>query len=425
VLDLKWIRQNPDLLDKALKSRGQESVANKIVELDNRYREIQTELQGLLNKRNDVAKQIGTLKQKGESADSLMAESQALKDKIPDLELLERQSGAELQVLLSYLPNIPADDVPVGDDETQNQLVRTVGEPGKYDFKPKFHFEIGEQLGLMDFETAGKVAGARFVFLKGSLARLERALAAFMIDSHTKNYGYQEVSPPLLVRSHSVYGAGQLPKFKEDLFETTDERYLISTAEVPLTNMVQELTLDEADLPLRYTAYTPCFRSEAGSAGRDTRGMIRQHQFSKVELVSITHPDKSWTEHERLISAAEEILKQLKLPYRVMLLCTGDIGPCSHKTYDLEVWLPGEDTYREISSCSHCGDYQARRMNARFKPKDGGKPQFLHTLNGSGLAVGRTLVAILENYQQADGTVLIPDVLVPYMNGQKVIQHGQ
>jgi seryl-tRNA synthetase len=425
VLDLKWIRQFPELLDQGLQKRGQAPLAAKIIELDLKYREAQTELQTLQNKRNDLAKQIGTCKQKGESAEALMAESQAIKDKTPEIEVAERQLGEALQAILSLIPNLPADSVPVGKDETDNKLVRTVGEPTKLDFKPKFHFEIGEALGQMDFETAAKVAGARFVYLKGSLARLERAIAAFMIDNHTDKFGYQEVSPPLLVRSPAVYGVGQLPKFKEDLFETTDERWLISTSEVPLTNMVMEKTVDEASLPLRYTAFTSCFRSEAGSAGRDTRGMIRLHQFNKVELVSIVHPDKSWEEHERLTGAAEEILKQLKLPYRVMMLCTGDIGPASRKTYDLEVWLPGEDTYREISSCSNCGDYQARRMNARFKPADGGKPQFLHTLNGSGLAVGRTLVAILENYQQADGTVLIPDVLVPYMRGQKVINHEQ
>jgi len=416
VLDLKWIRQNPELLDKGLEKRGQAPAAEALLELDLKYRELQTELQALQNKRNDIAKQIGARKQKGESAEDLMAESQNLKDKIPQVEAQERQLGEDIQTKLSYIPNIPADDVPIGADEKDNQLVRTVGEPPKFTFEPKFHFEIGEDLGLMDFETAAKVSGARFVFLKGSLARLERAIGAFMIDVHTEKYGYQEVSPPLLVRPHSVYGVGQLPKFKEDLFATTDDRYLISTAEVCVTNMVQESTINESDLPLRYTAYTPCFRSEAGSAGRDTRGMIRQHQFTKVELVSIAHPDKSQEEHERLTGAAEEILKLLKLPYRVMLLCTGDMGAGSCKTYDLEVWLPGENTYR---------DYQARRMNARFKPADGGKPQFVHTINGSGLAVGRTIVAILENYQQADGTVLIPDALVPYMKGQKVIQHGQ
>lgn len=425
MLDLKWIRQYPEQLDNALINRGQEPIAQKILHMDVRFREVQTELQNLQSRRNDVAKQIGAAKQKGESADALMAESQQIKDRVPELEMLERQMGDELQTFLNYLPNIPADDVPVGRDETENVVVRLVGDPPKFDFKPKFHFEIGEQLGLMDFEQAAKVSGARFVFLKGSLARLERAIAAFMIDMHAQNYGYQEVSPPLLVRPHSVYGVGQLPKFKEDLFETTDERYLISTSEVSLTNLVQETMLDEANLPLRYTAFTPCFRSEAGSAGRDTRGMIRQHQFSKVELVSITHPDKSWEEHERLTAAAEDILRALKLPYRVSLLCTGDMGAASRKTYDLEVWLPAEDTYREISSCSNVGDYQARRMNARFKSSDGGKPQFVHTLNGSGLAVGRTLVAILENYQQADGTVVVPDVLVPYMNGQKVIENGK
>lgn len=424
MLDLKWIRNSPELLDQGLQKRGQEPLSAKILQLDDKFRALQTELQAMQNRRNDLAKQIGAAKQNGESAEELLSESQSLKDKMPECELNERALGDELQHILSLIPNMPAADVPVGHDEKDNKLVRTVGEPTQFDFAPKLHFELGEALGLMDFETAAKVSGARFVFLKGSLARLERAIAAFMIDMHQENFGYQEVSPPLLVRSHSVYGVGQLPKFKEDLFATTDDRYLISTSEVSLTNLVQEAILDEEQLPLRYTAFTPCFRSEAGSAGRDTRGMIRQHQFTKVELVSIVHPDKSAEEHERLTSAAEDILKKLNLPYRVMLLCSGDMGQASQKTYDLEVWLPGEDTYREISSCSNCGDYQARRMNARFKSQ-GGKPQFLHTLNGSGLAVGRTLVAILENYQQADGTILIPDVLVPYMKGQKVIQHGQ
>lgn len=425
MLDLKWLRQNPDLLDQGLKNRGQKSLSAKIIELDIQTRQAQTDLQALLNQRNDVAKLIGVKKQKGESADDLMAQSQILKDKIPEIENRERQLMEELNQVLSYLPNLPAEDVPVGKDEKDNVQVRSHGDIPSFSFAPKLHFELGEALGLMDFETAAKVSGARFVYLKGDLARLERAIAAFMIDVHTEHFGYTEVSTPLLVRSHSVYGVGQLPKFKEDLFATTDDRYLISTAEVSLTNMVQDTMLEENQLPMRLTAYTPCFRSEAGSAGKDTRGMIRQHQFTKIELVSIVHPDNSEAEHERLTSAAEEILKRLRLPYRVVLLCTGDMGAASRKTYDLEVWLPGENTYREISSCSNCGDYQARRMNARFKSKDGGKPQFVHTLNGSGLAVGRTMVAILENYQQADGSIMIPEALIPYMKGQKVIKHEQ
>ena len=421
MLDLKWIRQTPEVLDKALERRGHAPASARILELDKKHREVQTELQELLNKRNEFAKEIGTAKQKGQDVEHLMHQAQEIKDHIPILEDLERKLGEEMHADLSSIPNIPANDVPIGKDETANEIMRTVGTPSTFSFQPKRHYEIGENLGLMDFETATKIAGARFVLLKGDFSRLERALAAFMIDIHTEHFGYQEVTPPLLVRSQAVFGVGQLPKFKEDLFETTDGRWLISTAEVPLTNIVAQETLEEKQLPLRFTGYTPCFRSEAGSAGKDTRGMIRNHQFTKVELVSITHPDKSEEEHERMTGAAEEILKCLNIPYRVMLLCTGDMGPASRKTYDLEVWLPGEDTYREISSCSNCGDYQARRMNARFKPIDGGKPQFVHTLNGSGLAVGRTLIAVIENYQQEDGSVIIPEVLVPYMKGKKVI----
>jgi len=315
---------------------------------------------------------------------------------------------------------LPLPDVPVGPDETGNVEVRRVGDPPRFDFEPKQHFEIGEALGLMDFETAAKLSGARFVVLKGALARLERAIASFMLDLHTTEFGYTEANPPLLVRDDAAFGTGNLPKFAEDLFHTTNGYWLIPTAEVSLTNFVREQIIDEAALPMRLTAWTPCFRSEAGAAGKDTRGMIRQHQFTKVELVSITTPEQSLAEHERMTACAEEVLKRLGLPYRTVLLCTGDMGFASQKTYDIEVWLPGQNTYREISSCSVCGDFQARRMNARYRPKDG-KPEYVHTLNGSGLAVGRTLIAILENYQQADGSVIIPEVLRPYMRGMERI----
>jgi seryl-tRNA synthetase len=312
--------------------------------------------------------------------------------------------------------------VPLGKDEKDNKEVRKVGKPTRFSFKPKQHFELGEALGLMDFETAAKISGARFVILKGALARLERALAAFMLDLHTGEFGYSENIVPLLVKDQAAYGTGNLPKFAEDLFQTTNGFWLIPTAEVSLTNFVRESTLDEDRLPMRLTAWTPCFRSEAGAAGKDTRGMIRQHQFSKVELVSITTPEASLAEHERMTSCAEEVLKRLGLPFRTILLCTGDMGFASRKTYDIEVWLPGEDTYREISSCSVCGDFQARRMNARYRPKGSKELRFAHTLNGSGLAVGRTLIAVLENYQQADGSVTIPEKLVPYMGGLTKIE---
>ncbi|MEQ1671806.1 MAG: serine--tRNA ligase, partial [Hyphomicrobium sp.] len=427
-------------------------------------------LQDAQASRNTVSKEVGKAKAaKDEAAAAkLMAEVQALKGAIAAGEIEERRIDAEIINALAVIPNLPRDDVPVGADEHGNVEVRKVGTPGKFDFKPKQHFEIGEGLGLMDFEGAQKISGARFVVLKGALARLERAIASFMLDLHTAPAngalgGYVEHNPPLLVRDEAAWGTGNLPKFGEDLFQTSDvmpekliseldkmvkdqksppdllqiiedkirqyfstsKRYwLVPTAEVPLTNLVRETILEEAQLPMRMTAWTPCFRSEAGAAGRDTRGMIRQHQFSKVELVSITTPEKSTEEHERMTGCAEEVLKRLGLPFRTMLLCTGDMGFASQKTYDIEVWLPGQDAYREISSCSVCGDFQARRMDARYRPKDGGKPVFVHTLNGSGLAVGRTLVAVLENYQQADGSVIIPDALRPYMGGLEKITKG-
>ncbi|HLI21949.1 MAG TPA: serine--tRNA ligase, partial [Stellaceae bacterium] len=344
------------------------------------------------------------------------------KDEGARLEAEAAQLKIEIDALLAGIPNIPLDDVPDGKDEHDNKLVRMHGTPRDFAFAPKDHVALGEGLRQMDFARAGKLSGARFVVLSAGLARLERALAAFMLDLHTREFGYTEVAPPLLVRDETAYGTGQLPKFADDLFRTTTGLWLIPTAEVPLTNLVAGEILEEAKLPLRFTAWTPCFRSEAGAAGKDTRGMIRQHQFNKVELVSIVHPDKAGEEHERMTRCAEEVLKRLDLPYRVMLLCAGDMGAASRKTYDIEVWLPGQSAYREISSCSQCGEYQARRMNARFKPKEGKGNRFVHTLNGSGLAVGRTLIAVLENHQQEDGSIAIPSALRPFMGGVEVLR---
>ncbi len=423
MFDIKWIRDNADAFDAGLKNRGLEPQSASLIKIDEERRANLVKLQDAQARRNAASKEIGKAKgAKDEAlASKLMAEVAELKETIATGEEEERRLDKVLQDALSVIPNCPRDDVPVGKDETGNKEVRRLGAPRKFEFAPKQHFEIGEALGLMDFETAGKVSGARFVFLKGALSRLDRAIGSFMLDLHTGTFGYTETNPPLLVRDEAAYGTGNLPKFAEDLFQTTNGYWLIPTAEVSLTNIVRESILDEAQLPMRMTAWTPCFRSEAGASGRDTRGMIRQHQFSKVELVSITTPEESLAEHERMTNCAEEVLKRLGLPYRTMLLCTGDMGFASQKTYDIEVWLPGQDAYREISSCSVCGDFQARRMGARFRGKDG-KPQFVHTLNGSGLAVGRTLVAVLENYQQADGSVLIPEALQPYMGGLTKIE---
>jgi seryl-tRNA synthetase len=423
--DIKWIRDYPQEFDKALKNRGQEVHAERILALDKAHRSCIVETQALQQKRNDVAKQMGLLRGKGEETAALVEEGTLIKNRLADLEAEERSLGEKINFALSSLPNIQKEDVPVGKDETFNQTVRVVGTPPTFSFEPKEHFELGEGLTLMSFEDAARLSGSRFVVLKGALARLERAIAQFMLDTHVNKFGYTEVSPPLLVTSETMFGTGQLPNLGEDSFQTQNH-WLIPTAEVPLTNLVAQTIMEESALPLRFVGHTPCFRSEAGASGKDTRGMLRQHQFYKVELVSIVHPDQSMDELERMTSAAEEILKQLKLPYRVQLLCTGDAGFCSEKTYDLEVWLPGQNQYREISSCSSCGPFQARRMNARFRSKDVDgqkqKPQFVHTLNGSGLAVGRTLIAILENYQQEDGSIRIPDVLHPYMNGLKEIR---
>jgi seryl-tRNA synthetase len=419
VFDIKWIRDNPEAFDAGLRRRGLAPQAAALIALDDKRRATLTTLQEAQSRRNAASKEIGKAKGAKDEATAsrLMAEVAELKETIAKGEDDERKLDAEMKAALEVIPNLPLADVPDGGDETGNVEVRKVGTPGKFDFAPKQHFEIGEALGLMDFEAAQKISGARFVVLKGALARLERALASFMLDLHTGEFGYTEVNPPILVKDQAAYGTAQLPKFAEDLFKTTNDFWLLPTAEISLTNLVREQIIDEAQLPMRVTAWTPCFRSEAGAAGKDTRGMIRQHQFSKVELVSITTPDKSLEEHERMTSCAEEILKRLGLPFRTMLLCTGDMGFASQKTYDIEVWLPGQNTYREISSCSVCGDFQARRMDARYRAKDGGKPVYVHTLNGSGLAVGRTLIAVLENYQQADGSVIIPEVLRPYMGG--------
>ncbi len=517
MFDIKWIRDNPEKFDAKLAARGLPPQSAELIALDEERRAHVTKLQEAQARRNAASKEIGAAKAAKDEAkaNALMAEVAALKDQLAEGEAAERDLDGKLRDALSVIPNLPLDDVPIGKDEKDNVEVRKVGEPPKLAGinKPLQHFEIGERLGLMDFATAAKISGARFVVLKGALARLERALGAFMLDLHTTEFGYTENIVPLLVKDHAAYGTGNLPKFAEDLFQTYEEleklraqlreerarteamrawdrrlndilepfgesmrsakkegkdvqwsarifalisdafnssakefgeqsdkfgklrdefqelartqsgrRWLIPTAEVSLTNFVREEILDEAKLPMRLTAQTPCFRSEAGAAGKDTRGMIRQHQFTKVELVSITTPEESLAEHERMTACAEEVLKRLGLPFRTLLLCTGDMGFASQKTYDIEVWLPGENTYREISSCSVCGDFQARRMNARYKPKGGKETRFVHTLNGSGLAVGRTLVAVLENYQQADGSVVVPEVLRPYMSGLAKIE---
>ncbi|WP_429817057.1 serine--tRNA ligase [Ensifer sp. B1-9] len=424
MLDIKWIRENAEMLDAALAKRGAEPLSASLIALDERRRSILQSLQDMQSRRNAASKDIGAAmaQKNAELAEKLKAEVAELKSAMPALEEDSRKVEAELSDALSRIPNIPLEDVPVGEDETGNVVKRVVGNKPTWNHQPREHFEIGEGLGLMDFEGAARISGSRFTILKGQLARLERALGQFMLDLHTQEHGYTEVQPPLLVRDDAMYGTGQLPKFAEDLFRTTDDRWLIPTAEVPLTNIVREQILEGEKLPLRFTALTPSFRSEAGSAGRDTRGMLRQHQFNKVELVSITDAETSIDEHERMTACAEEVLKRLGLHYRVMTLCTGDMGFGARKTYDLEVWLPGQDTYREISSCSVCGDFQARRMNARYRTKEDKGTRFVHSLNGSGVAVGRALIAVIENYLNEDGSVSVPDVLVPYMGGQKRIE---
>jgi seryl-tRNA synthetase len=424
--DIKAIRDNPAAFDQGLARRGLAPMAAELLRIDAERREHVQKLQDAQARRNAASKDIGEAMKAGDKAkaEALKAEMGAIKDFISSGEAVEREIDQRLTAALAVIPNLPLDDVPDGKDETGNVEVRRWGAPPAFNFEARQHFDIGEWLGLMDFEAAAKISGARFVVMKGQLARLERAVAQFMLDHQTGKNGYTEHYVPYMVNDNAMYGTGQLPKFADDLFRTTDGRWLIPTAEVSLTNLVRETTLEEKDLPLRLTAYTPCFRAEAGAAGRDTRGMIRQHQFSKVELVSITTPEQSREELERMTGAAESVLQALGLHYRVMRLCTGDIGFGSRMTYDLEVWLPGQNAFREISSCSVCGDFQARRMEARFKPQDGKGMRYVHTLNGSGLAVGRTMVAVLENCQNADGSVTIPEALRPYMGGAEKITRG-
>jgi len=462
--DIKPIRENPAGFDAALARRGLAPLSPQILGLDAARRETLTSAQAIQTERNQLSKEIGQRKAKGEDASDILAAVAKSKDAQAAAEAKAAQEQAALDSMLATIPNLPADDVPVGKDENDNVERHKQGEPAKFAFKAKEHADLGMALGMMDFEKAAKISGARFVVLSGQLARLERALGQFMLDLQTgKEHGYREVRPPVLVRDHALFGTGQLPKFSDDLFKTIDlERFkeavddrvekeqplfnsvqdaidfydkifseehstglydlwLIPTAEVPLTNLVRESILDEAALPMRVTALTPCFRAEAGAAGKDTTGMIRQHQFDKVELVSITTPEQSEAEHERMLGCAEEVLKRLGLPYRVITLCTGDMGFSARKTYDIEVWLPGQNRYREISSCSNCGDFQARRMDARFKAKGEKGTRFVHTLNGSGLAVGRTLIAVMENYQDAEGNIRVPEALKPYMGGIDLI----
>lgn len=417
--DIKWIREHRDIFDAGRKRRGLEPLAEQLFIFDDARRAAIAELQKAQERRNAASKEIGTAMKAGDAvrAETLKAEVATIKENWEKLEEAERYAIAELDTALAAIPNTPLDAVPDGADENDNVEVARWGEPRSFDFTPKEHFDIGEGLGLMDFESAAKISGARFVVNKGPLARMERALAQFMLDLHTDEHGYMEVNPPLLVRDDAMFGTAQLPKFREDQFPAGDDFWLIPTAEVPLTNLARDSILDAAQLPLRMTAGTYCFRAEAGAAGRDTRGMIRQHQFFKVELVSITTPEQSLAEHERMTGCAEMVLQRLGLPYRKVVLCTGDMGFASQKTYDLEVWLPGQGKYREISSCSVCGDFQARRMGARYRPVDDKSPRYVHTLNGSGVAVGRAMVAVLENYQEADGSVTIPEALRPYMGG--------
>ena len=417
--NINYIRDNPVEFDNFMKSRGENSISQKIIDIDKEKREAQTALQNLLADRNQLSKTIGKLKSEKKEATNEMAKVDDLKNKINALKELETLKNDELKAILSRLPNIPDSSTPIGANEEENVFYRDWGEKPSFDFDPKQHFEIGENANLMNFETATKLSGSRFVILKGNLSKLERAIANFMIEKHTSINGYVELHVPYLVKANTLYGTGQLPKFADDLFTAGDDHWLIPTAEIPLTALHSNEILNINQLPMRVTSYTPCFRSEAGAAGKDTRGMLRQHQFTKVELVSLVEPEHSKDELERMLICAEGILKDLNLHYRVMTLCTGDMGFNANKTYDIEVWLPGENKYREISSCSNCGDFQARRMNTRYKKDD--KNTHIHTLNGSGLAVGRTLIAILENYQTADGNVKIPDVLKKYFDNKDTL----
>lgn len=422
--DIKWIRENPEAFDAALQKRGVAPQSAQLIALDEQRRLHISKVQEAQERRNAVSKEIGMAmaSKDMETAEKLKSEVGELKNFLSEAEEEERRLKQDLTTALSVLPNIPLESVPVGQDENDNVEIRRVGNQKNFSFEPKEHFEIGENLGFMNFERAAKIAGSRFTILTGALARLERALGQFMLDLHTTEHGYTEVMPPLMVRDDAMFGTGQLPKFTEDSFRTTDGRWLIPTSEVPLTNLVAQEILDGRTLPLRFTALTPCFRSEAGSAGRDTRGMLRQHQFLKVEMVSITNAENAIDEHERMTACAEEVLKRLDIPFRTVVLCTGDMGFGAQKTYDIEAWIPGQKTYREISSCSLCGDFQGRRMNARYRIEGEKNTKHVYTLNGSGVAVGRALIAVIENYQQEDGSIIIPDVLVPYMGGMTKIE---
>ena len=417
--NINYIRENPIEFDNAMKLRGEDTISSTILEIDKIKRETQTVLQNILSERNKLSKEIGNLKSKNEDANEEITKVEELKNKINTLKELENIKENELKSILSRLPNIPHKTVPNGKDESENKIYREWGSKPNFSFKPKLHYEIGENIGLINFETATKLSGSRFVILKNQISKLERSISNFMLDKHTEENGYTEYSVPFLVKKESLFGTGQLPKFGEDLFIAGDNHWLIPTAEVPLTNLFRNEILNINQLPLRSTSYTPCFRSEAGAAGKDTRGMLRQHQFTKVELVSVVEPSQSEDELERMLTCAESILKDLNIHYRVMTLCSGDMGFSANKTYDIEVWLPGEGKYREISSCSNCGDFQARRMSTKYKKQD--KNIFVHTLNGSGLAVGRTLIAILENYQMEDGNVEIPEVLRKYFNNKTLL----
>lgn len=421
--DIRWIRDNAAEFDAGLKNRGAEPLSSALIAIDDRRRQAITRAQEAQEKRNALSKEIGqAMAAKDQArAETLKSEVAALKDVLSAAEADEKAVVQELETALLAIPNTPLSDVPVGADEHGNQLLHQWGTPRSFAFTPKQHFELGEQLGLMDFETASLMSGARFVINKGPLARLERALGQFMLDLHTGSHGYTEINPPFLVKDQAMIGTAQLPKFRDDQFRAGDDYWLIPTAEVPLTNLARESILDHRHLPMRVTALTPCFRAEAGAAGRDTRGMIRQHQFTKVEMVSITTQEQSRAELDRMTDCAEKILQALDLPYRVMLLCTGDMGFGAQRTHDLEVWLPGQNAYREISSCSVCGDFQARRMMARYKTADG-KNHYVHTLNGSGVAVGRAMVAVMENYQNDDGSITVPQALRPYMGGLELIK---
>ena len=416
MLDMKFVRENPELVMEAVKKRNGNLDLTEFLELDKKRREITVQVETLKSERNTASQEIGKLKKAGQDATEQMAAVRALGDKIAEDDRELKEIEIRLKEILLTIPNIPADDVPVGADDSANPVVRTWGEPGKFEFEPKAHWDIGEGLNIIDFERGVKVSGARYIFYRGLGARLERAVISFFLDLHTEKHGYTEMFPPFIVNGASMQGTGQLPKFAEDMFKLENgDMYLIPTAEVPVTNYHRDEILTAAELPIRYTAYSGCFRAEAGAAGRDTRGLIRMHQFNKVELVKFTKPEESWDELEKLTLDAEEVLQLLGLPYRVVRLCTGDLGFSSATTYDLEVWLPAANCYREISSCSNFLDFQARRANIRFRRDAKAKPEFVHTLNGSGVAVGRTVAAILENYQQADGSVIVPEVLRKYM----------